>query len=77
MGNPGIEESLKKVKLTIEIELSNDAFNDGGYLNTDELRRVLSKIPDKIGMAPMSKVSDMSGTLMDVNGNNVGEWVIL
>ena len=65
------------MKLTIEIELSNDAFNDGGYMNTDELRRVLSKIPDKIGMAPMSKVSDMYGKLVDVNGNGVGEWAIL
>ena len=53
------------MKVLIEFNTDNAAFSD---FPVEEIRRILTKLPDK--MQP-----DDSGVVIDVNGNGVGEWV--
>ncbi len=51
------------MKLTIEINMDNDAFN-----SPRELRKCLAQVADKIDRG--------AGKIMDTNGNSVGKWEV-
>jgi len=58
------------MELTITIKLDNAVFSDGfaGY----EVARILRKLADKYGSEDLHDTS-----IMDVNGNRVGEATLL
>ncbi len=57
------------MKFTLEIDMSNAAFED----NPSELSDCLRRVRDALWVG----ASDAgSGTVCDSNGNNVGKWII-
>ena len=60
-----------KVKLKIEIEMDNAAFEDGnGY----EVARILNQLREDIDTPDLYEGD--GGTLRDINGNKVGFWKV-
>lgn len=58
------------MKLTIEIEMDNDAFESNG--NGAEAARILKDLWDDIDCFDLSDGD--GGDLYDINGNKVGFW---
>lgn len=65
------------MKLTIEIDLSHPTFNDVGYLNTDELRKVIEKVPSALAGLPLNRLNDKNGLITHKDGKTVCEWAVL
>ena len=62
------------MKLKIEIELDNDAFQDEHHGPTagDEIARVLNVVEGNLEGVKRAKLGKFSLPLMDMNGNKVG-----
>ena len=60
------------MKLTIEIEMDNDAFESNG--NGAEAARILKDLWDDIDCFDLSDGD--GGILRDINGNKVGFWKV-
>lgn len=57
--------------LKIKANTGNAAFyNDGEFTPQYEICRILDSIKEKVRMGYTS------GCIMDINGNNIGEWSI-
>lgn len=54
------------MKLKVEIEVDNDAFQQGSL--EGEIGRILNLVSSRIQMG------STGGTLFDINGNNVGSF---
>lgn len=57
------------MKLTIEMNLDNEAFRDD-FNGASEIGRILARIPQDIANG------ETEGTCRDWNGNKVGGWKI-
>ena len=57
------------MKINIEIDLDNAAFEDGNN-GAEELHRILDKMVYRVA------AGWQGGKLIDVNGNTVGHWKI-
>ena len=55
------------MKVSIEFSTDNAAFSDYPNGPFDEIRRILTQLPDRM-------LQDDSGVIIDFNGNGVGEW---
>lgn len=67
------------MKVQIEIELDNDAFN-GNLLG--ELRRILLTVPTKVKAqlqrpASICQAPEASDKLLDINGNTIGKITLI
>lgn len=63
------------MKLTIEIDLTNEAFlGCDRNISGTEVRRILDKYSENISKAIKFIGPDSSAPVIDLNGNKVGEW---
>jgi len=64
------------MKITITFDTDNDAFYDGNH--GEELTRILKKAAEYIAMATVfpGATDSSAGTLLDSNGNTVGNWTV-
>lgn len=63
------------IKINIEIDPSNDAFDD---FHGAEIRRVIRNVADRIGLqvTDSREVEPGEASIMDVNGNSIGRWTV-
>lgn len=57
------------MKITIEINMDNAAFED---CNGTELARICRELADNFDTFPLEPTG--TGNIRDINGNTVGEW---
>jgi hypothetical protein len=60
------------MKLLIDIDLANDAFDGQRWGSDRELSRILRKLADKLAGAEIPEVPELLAALYDRNGNCVG-----